>query len=98
MSLVPVKVPVNGYHWKRFSLSSCEIGAGRQRDQSGPAENAPSDFSNAARRSVTSAIGEARFFESVSAGAQIFPALQRQKYREIASISWLVSVELVNDI
>ncbi len=65
----------------KFILSSCKTGAGRPRDQSGPVENAPSDFSNAARRSVTYAIGQARFVGSVSSGVQKFPALQRPPSR-----------------
>jgi hypothetical protein len=49
----------------RFILSSCETGARRPGERSGSVKNAPSDFPNAARRSVTSAIGGL----DVSAGA-----------------------------
>ena len=55
------------WEWQRHSatrtaldsqlLSSCETGARRPRDRSGSVKNAPGDFPNAARRSVTSAIG-----------------------------------------
>src|ERR1700722_13183848 len=66
----------NANVFRKFIFPSCGIVAGRRRDQSAPPENAPSDFSSAARRSGFSATDEVRFSGNVSTRAQIFPALQ----------------------